>query len=165
MSKLKVLVPLDRTDYSLNILPQIEKVIPPSDTTLILFHVAKPQTGIGTGIPVYEADNPMHNQPKIVGQLPHPIYADQLEYDIRSRVEQSLQLQGRPLTRKGYQVETQVYFGQPAAEILQVIEDEQVDLIAMTTHAREGVKRLFSGSVAEKVLHQVNIPILLLHPA
>jgi hypothetical protein len=34
----------------------------------------------------------------------------------------------------------------------------------MTTHGRTGFSRLIMGSVAEKVLHKVSLPVLLLHP-
>jgi nucleotide-binding universal stress UspA family protein len=48
---------------------------------------------------------------------------------------------------------------------MRVISDEKIDLIAMTTHAREGLTRFFLGSVTEKVLHRIKIPILLMHPS
>jgi nucleotide-binding universal stress UspA family protein len=35
-----------------------------------------------------------------------------------------------------------------------------VDLIVMATHARKGIKRLFLGSVADDVIRNVGIPVL-----
>jgi nucleotide-binding universal stress UspA family protein len=167
MIKRNVLVPLDRSDYSLKILPPLEKFIPPSDTKLILFHVAERPGGIGIGKPVYEVDYVTQDRvtSRVVGQIPFPVYANQLENDIRSQIKDSLQPQVRHLAEKGYQVTTLVYFGQPADEIMRVISDEKIDLIAMTTHAREGLTRFFLGSVTEKVLHRIKIPILLMHPS
>jgi nucleotide-binding universal stress UspA family protein len=39
-------------------------------------------------------------------------------------------------------------------------EDEQADLIVMSTHGRSGIKGLFFGSVAEKVVHSATCPVL-----
>jgi nucleotide-binding universal stress UspA family protein len=52
-------------------------------------------------------------------------------------------------------------FGPPAAEIERYIDEEGVDLVAMTTHGRTGLARLVAGSVAEHVLHHAKTPILL----
>ncbi len=56
---------------------------------------------------------------------------------------------------------TQIRRGRPAREILNAIADLQVDLVAMATHSRQGVNRMVFGSVAEQVLHESNIPVLL----
>ena len=40
-------------------------------------------------------------------------------------------------------------------------DQEDADPIAMTTHGRSGVQRLFYGSVAEEVLRGAAVPILL----
>jgi len=39
-------------------------------------------------------------------------------------------------------------------------EDEQADLIVMATHGRSGIKGLFFGSVAEKVVRSAACPVL-----
>lgn len=43
--------------------------------------------------------------------------------------------------------------GEPAAVIVEVAKELEVDLIVLGTHARQGLERLFKGSVAEQVLH------------
>jgi nucleotide-binding universal stress UspA family protein len=52
--------------------------------------------------------------------------------------------------------------GSVAEIILAVAEREQMDLIAMSTHGRSGVRRWVLGSVAEKVLHAASTPVLLI---
>ena len=54
--------------------------------------------------------------------------------------------------------------GDPAVEILAAARDEQVSLIAMSTHGRSGVARLVRGSVAERVLRGAQVPVLLVNP-
>lgn len=50
--------------------------------------------------------------------------------------------------------------GAPAASILKVAEAEDVSLIVMGTHGRGGIKRLFAGSVAERVIAEAAVPVL-----
>lgn len=53
---------------------------------------------------------------------------------------------------------------QPAAAILEMIASGAVDLVAMETHGRKGLARLFLGSVADKVLRGSTVPLLLHRP-
>jgi nucleotide-binding universal stress UspA family protein len=50
--------------------------------------------------------------------------------------------------------------GEPAAEILHFAQEAQCDMIAMGTHGRTGLGRLFMGSVAEKILREAPCPVL-----
>ena len=50
--------------------------------------------------------------------------------------------------------------GHPVAEILGTASTWGADLIAMGTHARTGLARLFAGSVAEQVLHNAKVPVM-----
>jgi nucleotide-binding universal stress UspA family protein len=45
--------------------------------------------------------------------------------------------------------------------ILDVAAEEEVDLIAMASHGRSGLARVFYGSVAAGVLHRIDRPLLL----
>jgi nucleotide-binding universal stress UspA family protein len=62
----------------------------------------------------------------------------------------------------GLQVETVVRIGAPTETILAVAREKGADLIAMTTHGRTGPSRLLFGSVAEGVLRESLVPVLLL---
>lgn len=62
-------------------------------------------------------------------------------------------------------VETDVTAGDNvAATLIDVARRRRADLIAMATHSR-GPSRLFLGSVTDKVLRGVGLPLLLLHPS
>ena len=52
--------------------------------------------------------------------------------------------------------------GQVVDQIINVAQRENVDLIAMASHGRTGLSRVFYGSVAAGVLHQVDRPLLLI---
>ena len=47
-------------------------------------------------------------------------------------------------------------------ELVAAARETGADLIAMTTHGRSGFGRLLFGSVAEAVLRQAEIPVLMM---
>lgn len=55
--------------------------------------------------------------------------------------------------------------GNAAAGIVREAQREEVDLVAMATHGRGGLRRLVLGSVAESVVRRANVPVLLYRPA
>lgn len=52
----------------------------------------------------------------------------------------------------------------PAEVIIERARAEQVDLIAMATHARGGLAHLIAGSVAERVIRSGVAPVLVVRP-
>jgi nucleotide-binding universal stress UspA family protein len=53
----------------------------------------------------------------------------------------------------------------PAQGILQIADGLGVDLLAMATHGRRGLRRVLLGSVADKVLRAATQPVLLKKPS
>jgi len=54
--------------------------------------------------------------------------------------------------------------GEPAEGILGLALEKNINLIAMTTHARHGLGRLLLGSVASEVVRKAQLPVLLTRP-
>ncbi|MCB0137738.1 MAG: universal stress protein, partial [Caldilineaceae bacterium] len=52
--------------------------------------------------------------------------------------------------------------GPVVTAILDVAEREKADLIAMASHGRTGLSRVFYGSVAAGILHKADRPLLLI---
>ena len=75
--------------------------------------------------------------------------------------ERYLQHAGRMLAGPEIRVQTAVRCGKPAEAILRTVSQERADLVVMATHARSGVGRWLSGSVAEAVLNDSPVPVLL----
>ena len=65
------------------------------------------------------------------------------------------------LRDEGLQCESRVRKGDVAGEILRHAEEEGCDLFVMSTHGRSGLGRWIYGSVADRVLAQTHIPMLL----
>jgi nucleotide-binding universal stress UspA family protein len=51
--------------------------------------------------------------------------------------------------------------GHPAEAIIDEAERQQSDVIVMATHGYSGIKRWSLGSVADKVLHATDTPLVL----
>lgn len=69
-----------------------------------------------------------------------------------------------PLEARGIRVSRTVRQGFPAEVIAAVTVETNSGLVAMSTHGRSGLGRLFLGSVAERVLRSVSVPVLLWKP-
>jgi K+-sensing histidine kinase KdpD len=55
-----------------------------------------------------------------------------------------------------------VRVGKSAETIIDYAEEHKIKLIIMATHGRSGISRWTRGSVADKVLHNANIPVWLI---
>jgi nucleotide-binding universal stress UspA family protein len=64
------------------------------------------------------------------------------------------------LEAAGVRVKTSMLKGDPASVILNVAGSGGVDLVVMTSHGRSGVSRMAFGSVTEKVLRGLGVPLL-----
>ena len=64
----------------------------------------------------------------------------------------------------GVRCAVQLVRGDAAEEITRYARDTGQDLVAMATHGRSGVERWVRGSVAERVLRECEVPLLLCNP-
>ena len=68
------------------------------------------------------------------------------------------------LNAKGIPAYSEVMIGNPVDTIIDYAKEHNVDLIAISTHGRSGVSRWLFGSVADRVAHRSEKPILLVRP-
>ena len=64
------------------------------------------------------------------------------------------------VSRKGREVESEVAFGSPVEQINDYVAKEDVDLIITSTHGRSGLRRVFIGSTAERIVRHATCPVL-----
>ena len=62
--------------------------------------------------------------------------------------------------KRGVNVTSKIVPGYPAADILDEAEKGGYDLVIMCTHGMTAGKRFLLGSVTNKVLHHVTVPML-----
>lgn len=83
--------------------------------------------------------------------------------DVVSNVEKQLGDMARE--KIGYEhVMIEARTGDPANEILDYTEGNEVDLIVIATHGRTGLDRMLLGSVAERVLRRAPTPVFIVKP-
>lgn len=62
---------------------------------------------------------------------------------------------------EGFETRARLAMGDPATELVKVAVEESVDLIAMSTHGHRFLNDLLRGSTADRVRHNVRIPVLM----
>ncbi len=138
-----ILVPLDGSKRAENILKHVEQLAFRYGAKVVFLQVLKPPT---------RADY----------TIPHPeLYERQLD-DQKREAEIYLDSHKGQFREKNIESKSQVVFGSVVKEILRVAEGEKVDLIAICSHGRGGLSRLFYGSVASGVLNRADRPLLVI---
>jgi nucleotide-binding universal stress UspA family protein len=66
------------------------------------------------------------------------------------------------LAERGFTVQTKLAMGDPATELIRAAEEQQVDLVAMSTHGHRFIADVLHGATADRVRHLVKVPVLLL---
>jgi nucleotide-binding universal stress UspA family protein len=167
MTRTKVLISLDGSAWSRQILTPIRQLLTPADYELVLLRVADLPMGI-IGAPPRPVSpswtHTMHESRRDLEYSLHPIYDSQQEANERSALEITLLPDQQLLQRDGYIVTSLVRFGEPAEEIADLARCANVDIVAMATHGQTGLRHLLMGSVAEQVLRDLTIPVLLIRP-
>ncbi|MCZ7575046.1 MAG: universal stress protein [Ardenticatenaceae bacterium] len=168
MTAHKVLVPLDGSRFSRQIVPHVLRFLDPQEDELILLRVAPLPAGLPVPPPqpliVGALMRPAYQSEHEIERARHPMYWDQELASRGAALEDELQADAGALRAAGYSVTTVVRFGDPAEEIVNIVGDEAVDLVAMATHGWTGLSRIVLGSVADQVLRRVSIPVLLVRP-
>ena len=146
-----ILVTLDGSAASEEIIPFALDLARSEGGSLTLLRVVQPVVWISptTGIPF--AYSPM-------------VYDEDLTKNVLANAEGEISNTKQRLQGKGYTVDAHVEVSDKVAQaIADFVKAHNVDMVAMSTHGR-GASRLFLGSVADKVLRSVDVPMLLHRP-
>jgi nucleotide-binding universal stress UspA family protein len=103
---------------------------------------------------------------KVLGPLPEPSMSSPRV--VRSAAEASAKLAREYLARvverlraEDVQVRAETAEGRPYVEIVRFAEEHEIDLIVMSTRGQSGLSRWLLGSVADRVVRGVLVPLLL----
>ena len=141
----RILVPLDGSILSEAVLPHAQDLARALDVEIVLLHVDVS--------PVPEFDP--HTSPLSPSEEIKKMHANEKIY-IKSMCSK--------LESEGVRATYLLREGPIAETIMEVADIMQADMIAMSTHGRTGILRLLLGSVAEQVVHQSRIPVVLIRP-
>jgi len=167
--KRKILIPLDGSDFSLQIVRVVLDFFDPRDVSLVLLRVAPPPSlplEISSARSVLSGGYPLSGSYEAYNMAVEQGYgeAEQELRALRDDLLNEMMPEANRLREMGYTVKLEMQFGDPAQRIVQYANEEAVSLVAMATHGRSGLGRLVMGSVAERVLRSATAPVLLLRP-
>ncbi|RPJ63816.1 MAG: universal stress protein [Dehalococcoidia bacterium] len=141
----RILVPLDGSPVAECVIPHIIAIAKSYKTEVELIGVAEPLDIPTRGNIALSEDD-----------------IKQIDSEIRKDLHNYLDSVKGQLVNSQIQVHITVLSGKAADSLISYAENNDIDLIIMATHGRSGINRWFWGSVAEKVLRAVNIPVLLI---
>lgn len=90
-----------------------------------------------------------------------PLGSPDAEAKAQDEAEAYLRTMAADLAARGRSVEWKVWYDEPGRAIADAARYNAADLIVMTTHGRGGLTRLMLGSVAEGLVRQSPVPVLL----
>ncbi len=140
----RILVPLDESSRAERALPVAALLARASHGSVLLIEVVNPPIDYG-------------------GTLAQT--AILTEQEIETGIEEAtsyLQSVAQSATLAGIETKTEVLFGLVAQNILDVAQSRRADLIVMCSHGRTGFTRWVLGSVAQTIVHQSPVPVLVL---
>lgn len=138
----RILIPLDGSSFAEEVLPLAAQLARATSASLILLRV----------VTTYQ--NPIPMEPvSLVERSRKMVVAEGQVYLEHVRTNEHL---------AGIPIHIEAIAGIPAPAIMQYAQAHQVDLIVMRNHGETGFKRWMLGSVAQQLVRQSSIPILVL---
>jgi nucleotide-binding universal stress UspA family protein len=110
---------------------------------------------------------PVAFTPGIPGTVSVPAQTDamiEVAKQASSGAKDYLEELAAPLRERGLRVETVSMIGRAGDTIVDYASKNNIDLIAIATHGRSGLGRAVFGSVADQVVRESGLPILLIRP-
>ncbi len=141
----RILCPVDFDEYSNGALKEATARALSGAGTMHILHVVQ--------------INPLFDQGAAEGSNAGEMYEAQIEF-ARKNVEQKLTAIPPEVKR-----EVIIEIGDPGDSIIDVQAKLGADLVVMATHGRKGFKHLVLGSVAERVVRESRVPVLMVRPA
>lgn len=134
-----ILVTLDTTPTDRAIIDHVKQLAKELGSRVVLLHVA-------TGVPA------QWHGPDAAGQ---EVRQDQAYLDrVRDEFEKA-----------GISVTAELAYGDPVREIVNWVEQNGCDLVAMSTHGHQFLADLILGRTAIRVQHSISVPVLMLRAA
>ena len=137
----RVLVALDGSEPSERIVRWLSRVLGGAGATIHLLTVRPPAQALA-----YEGRT--------------ITYVDQAEDMARAQALDALRPVASRLAEDGFVVVPEVRFGEPAPTVLAAARELEVDLIALASRGIGGVRRLWTKSVARRLLREAPVPVL-----
>lgn len=144
----KVLVPLDGSKLAECVLPHVESIVKGCGAGSVVFLRAVPEGSPGSRGSTFFTEREWQ----------------QIEASGEAGARDYLERVTRELKWDGVNIRSEVVPGNPGEAIAGYAARNGVDLIVIATHGRSGLSRMTLGSVADRVLRSVSVPVLMVRP-
>ena len=138
-----VVVPLDGSELAEGALPYAEELAQALSLDILLARAVR------TDLPTYS-------------EAEFSAWEPSLTEDMTQEATNYLTAVAEVLTGKGFTVRSEVVKGAPAHALLNLAQETEQNLIAMTTRGRSGLSRWLMGSVAEALVRSSGDPVLVI---
>lgn len=139
-----ILVPLDQSKRAEAIIPHVENIAKHCGAKVIFLVVVEPLRSVAASGGQYTS---IHNEGMAAQEKEIENYLAGLQGEFRE---------------KGIESKCCLAHGPVVAEIIRTANTENVDLIAIASHGRGGLSRVFYGSIAAGVLQRIDRPLLII---
>lgn len=139
----KILVPLDGSKRAERILPHVEEMAQRYKAKVIFLHVIEYKAITTTEGSFINLSNQEFDQAK-------------------NQAEKLLEGIKEGFRKKNIESQAHIIYGPVVEGIIRIAVQEGADLIALASHGRGGLSRVFYGSVAAGLLHRVDRPLLII---
>ena len=148
----KILVCLDGSEIAERIIPFVKEEALAMGSEVILLRVVNLPANLTLGVPGFPAV-PFHT-----ASMPEQL---KKEY---SMAEAYLQRVAQLIREQRIQVKGETLLGAPGPAIIGYANENNVDLIAMVTHGHSGLRNVLLGSVAEYIVRESGLPVMMIKP-
>jgi nucleotide-binding universal stress UspA family protein len=149
----RIVVPLDGSELAETALPCVRLLAQHSGAEIVLLRVAEYPSELYSTCHEYPPLDPLR-----AAQL------DERKKAIRREAQRYLQRIAAGLEKAGIKVVVRALDGPVVEAILDCTEHLGADVIVMSTHAQSGFSHWIIGAVADRVLHEAKVPVLLMRP-
>jgi nucleotide-binding universal stress UspA family protein len=141
----KILLPLDGSSMGEAALSYVKTIVKALDCEVILLRVVEIVQRVHT-----------------IGGLDHFVYSEQQIERMKDEALKYLEKACRQFDKGNVSIILRT--GDPAQEILKLSAEENVNVVAMSSHGKSGIMRWVMGSVSSKILQAGKSPLLLVRP-
>ncbi len=143
----KILLPLDSSEVGEAALPYVIEIAQKLRSEVILFSVIERGQHVHT-----------------IGGQDFIRFSEQQVESMKLETNKYLAITNKKLTDSGVNVRSIVREGDAAGEIIKFAQEDNIRLVAISSHGRSGMRGWVFGSVSNKVLQAGKTPLLLVRP-
>jgi nucleotide-binding universal stress UspA family protein len=148
----KILVCLDGSEIAERIIPFVTQESLATESKVILLRVVSIPGSLTLDIPGFPAV-PLHSS-----SMPEHL---KKEYNTAKAY---LKRVAQPIRKQGIQVSGKTLMGSPGPTIVQFAHENNIDVVAIASHGHSGLRNVLLGSVAEYVIREAGLLIMMIRP-